>query len=277
MPAIDASTGVVFRVPGGQGEQEIAARASNVVDATRSTTLGVDGARVATVEHLLSALAGAGVTDCVVEVDGPELPIGDGSAIVWVDALTQAGLVPLGMGSEAAAVRPLELKESLLISGPDGAFICAFPARSLRVIVAAVYPNHALVGTQVARFDPANGNVYATDIAPARTYGFAHEVEALRQAGLARGGALDNAVVVYEDHYSTPLRFANELARHKLLDLLGDLFLAGTAVAADIVAVKPGHGLNTRFAQVLERLAAGPGKAEPRSGTPSGSPAALAL
>jgi UDP-3-O-[3-hydroxymyristoyl] N-acetylglucosamine deacetylase len=139
--------------------------------------------------------------------------------------------------------------------------VVAFPSDSLRLTV-VVHFEHPLVGTQVARFDPARGDRYEDDVAPARTFGFIEEVEALRAAGLARGGSEDNAVVVYPDRYSTPLRFDNELARHKLLDLVGDLSLVGGPLRADVVAVKPSHRLNTDFARLLAA----------RLGAPAGSP-----
>jgi UDP-3-O-[3-hydroxymyristoyl] N-acetylglucosamine deacetylase len=200
------------------------------------------------VEHLLSALAGGGITDCLVHVDGPELPIGDGSARVWVDALAQAGVAEL---DGVAARAPRTLAEPLLLSEKGGAFIAAFPSEALRLTVAIAF-DHALVGTQVARFEPARGDDYGEEIAPARTFGFWEEVEALRAAGRARGGSEDNAVVVYPDRYSAPLRFANEFARHKLLDLLGDLSLIGSPLAADVIAHRPSHRLNTEFARLLE-------------------------
>lgn len=243
-PAERPGAGVVFVV----GEQEIPARASNVADTARCTVLGgPGGASVATVEHLLSALSGMGVTDCRVAVEGPEIPIGDGSAALWIEALAGAGIAPLG-----EQIAPLTLQEPIVLAGANGAFIAAFPAESLRMTVAVSFA-HALVGTQVARFDPARGQSYAAEIAPARTFGFIEEVEALRAAGLARGGTLENAVVVYPDRYSVPLRFPDELARHKLLDLIGDLALAGRPLVADVVAVRPSHRLNTDFARVLEK------------------------
>ena len=249
VPAGEPGGGVVFRV--GPGAQEIPARASNVTDTRRCTVLGSGGAGagVATVEHLLSALAGVGVTDCFVDVDGPELPIGDGSARLWVEAVGKAGVRDLA-GAWTGA-EPIAPREPILVPGAGGAFITCFPSDSLRLTVVIAF-EHPLVGTQAARWDPAGGDDYASEIAGARTFGFIEEVEALRAAGLARGGSLDNAVVVYPDRFSTPPRFANEMARHKLLDLLGDLSLAGRPVVADIVAHRPSHRLNTEFARLLE-------------------------
>lgn len=238
-------SGIIFR----SGSTSIPALAAQVTDTSRCTVLGANGASVSTVEHLLSACAGLGVRDLAIEVSGPELPIGDGSAALWVEALRSAGIEP------ATEISARVLPEPVVLTGKDGQFIAAYPSDALRVTVAISFP-HPLVGTQVARFEPSRGDNYADQIAPARTFGFIEEVEALLKAGLARGGSFDNAVVVYPDHYSTPLRFENELARHKLLDVLGDLALAGfpNTLGADIIAVKPSHRLNAAFAARLAEV-----------------------
>ncbi len=242
-----AGTGIVFRTQG----QEISARAANVVDTSRCTVLGGSGMTVSTIEHLLSAFAGGGVTDALVEIEGPELPIGDGSSALWAEAIAEVGV--LGEAAEG-----FSLTEPLVVTGKDGAFVAGYPSEALRLTVAVSFPQHPLVGTQVARFEPGRGEDYAREIAPARTFGFIEEVEALLAAGLAKGGSFDNAVVVYPDHYSVPLRYENELARHKLLDLMGDMMLCGAGVlpTLDVVAVRPSHRLNVAFAAALaERLA----------------------
>jgi UDP-3-O-[3-hydroxymyristoyl] N-acetylglucosamine deacetylase len=217
------------------------------VDTGRCTVLGIGADRISTVEHLLSACAGLCVSDLLVEVDAGELPIGDGSARCWVELLKEAGFAP---AAKPVATRRC-LSEPLLVTGKECAFVAAYPAENL-TITAAIHFSHALIGTQVARFRE-QATDYAGEIAPARTFGFIEEVEALRAAGLARGGTLDNAIVIYPDHFSTPLRFDNELARHKLLDLIGDLALGGSAILpnADIIAVKPSHRLNTDMARLL--------------------------
>ena len=237
-----AGSGIVFQ----SGGTSIPARAGNVADTARCTVLRADSVTVSTVEHLLSAFAGLGVTDTRIEITGPELPIGDGSALCWIDALSEAGLV------ETGEINLPTLDEPLIETGKGGAFIAAYPAPAFRATVAISF-DHPLVGTQIARFDTASGDKYFRDVAPARTFGFIEEVEALLAAGLAKGGSFDNAVIVYPDRYSVPLRFPDELARHKLLDVMGDLTLAGVGPlpAADIIAVKPSHRLNTAFAARL--------------------------
>jgi UDP-3-O-[3-hydroxymyristoyl] N-acetylglucosamine deacetylase len=236
-----------------QGKQSIPALASSVVDTSRCTVLGQNGVTVSTVEHLLSACAGLGVTDVTVEVQGPELPIGDGSANLWVEALQSADL------KQGPLVAPIHIPHPVLVSGKGGAFIVAYPlppGESHAQFTYAGSWEHPLVQTQVARFEPVRER-YDEIVAPARTFGFIEEVEALLKAGLAKGGSFDTALVVYSDHYSAPLRFGDELARHKLLDLMGDLFLCGiTGLVADIIAVRSGHRLNIAFANALRKAVA---------------------
>ena len=238
--------GVCFVPDGGT---PIAALAANVVDTCRCTVLGAGGKTVSTVEHLLSAFAGLGVTDARIEIRGPEVPILDGSALPWVELLESVGLTETPV--KGIAVRPL--RQPIIVTGKNGSFLAAHPARGLSITAATVF-EHPLVGTQVSRFALEQGGDYRNSVAPARTFGFIEEVEALQKAGLALGGSLDNAVVVYPDRYSAPLRFPNELAYHKLLDVMGDLFLAFGAplpLAVDIVAVKPSHRLNVELASRL--------------------------
>ena len=220
--------------------------ATNVVDTGRCTVLGnaENTVKIATIEHLLSTIAGFGITDLEIEVSGPEIPIADGSAKIWCELLQSAGVVALG-----DAPPPQKLTKPLLVTGKDGAFIAAYPSDRLTLTV-AMYYDHPMIGTQVCRWEAGKGD-YESEIAPARTFGLIEEVEQLQKMGLAKGGSLDNAIVVYPDHYSTPLRFDNELARHKLLDLIGDLRLAGPLPVADFIANKPGHKLNNAMARLL--------------------------
>ncbi len=237
----DEHDGVSFRTAAGV---TIPATTTSVVDTSRCTVLGKDGATISTVEHLMSALAGLRITHLTVEVDGSELPIGDGSASIWTDAIAQVGARYIHTYEAAVPILPL------IVTGKNGAFIAAYPSDEL-TLTAAICFDHSLVGTQIARYDETADNYFA-DIAPARTFGFIEEVEALRKAGLALGGSEENALIVYPDHYSRPLRFPNELARHKLLDLMGDLALAGLPLPdMDVFAVKPSHRLNVEFARAL--------------------------
>lgn len=238
-----SGTGRVFRrVKSGQ---ELAALVSNVSDTSRCTRLTLDGFTVQTIEHVLSALAGLGVDDAFIEIDGPEVPAMDGSAAPFGYAISEAGLCEY-----PESVCPITLDAPIFVSG-GGSAIAALPSATLSYTVVLDYPRHAYLGTQAAFFEGTAE--YQTQIAPARTYGFLSELEALRAAGLGLGASADNAVVLGETHYETPLRFANELARHKLLDLVGDLALAGRPVCAAILAVKPSHTLNVQFARLLSK------------------------
>ena len=234
--------GIVFRRDG----VEILAHVNNVVDTSRCTVLGKNGVTVSTIEHLMSAFAAFRVTDAYVDVDGNELPIGDGSANLWVDTIHQSKIPWQYREGDAIDIPSVP---TTVVTGSNGSFIAGYLSDRLVITVATVF-EHKLVGTQVHRFK--NIGYYKEEIAPARTFGFIEEVEALRKAGLALGGSEENAVVVYPDRYSSPLRFPNELARHKLLDLMGDLALAGLPLPnMEIFAVKPSHRLNVEFARAL--------------------------
>lgn len=267
-PSETPGNGIIFALSKGL---TLTAFPLTVVDTSRCTVLGgsiggkVDPT-VSTVEHVLSALAALGITDALITVDGPELPIGDGSALIWTDAIARAGGARLFAGTlNENQKKAWTLAEPLMVTGKNGSFIAAYPSDALRLTVASVF-DHGLAGTQVARFDFSTDD-YVRDVAPARTFGFIEEVEALQAAGLARGGSFENAVVVYPDRYSSELRFPDELARHKLLDLIGDLSLAfpGERLPAlEIFAVKPSHFLNVELARRLWRLR---GERQPRHQT----------
>lgn len=240
-----AGAGLTFRDR--RSGQEIPARAANVTDTSRCTRLGLNGREVQTVEHVLSALAGVGVDDAVIETEGGEMPAGDGSAAPFVALIQGAGL-----RQQQGVVHPLTLTQPIIVSA-GGAALVALPAERFTLAVVLDYPRHPYLGTLAAAFDAAQDD-YAAEIAPARTFGFLAEIEALRVQGLGLGASRENAVVLGEDRYETPLRFANELARHKLLDLIGDLALLGRPLLAQVIAIKPSHALNTRLAQTLSEI-----------------------
>jgi UDP-3-O-[3-hydroxymyristoyl] N-acetylglucosamine deacetylase len=239
-------SGIVFRSQG----VTLPATTASVVETSRCTVLGKEGVTVSTVEHLLSACAGLGITDLIVEIEGAELPIGDGSSLLWCEAITTAGI------QFGDPISPPPLSQIVTVADiKRGTLMVARPAHSLRILVHIAF-EHPLVGAQTVEFAPHEQD-YTHEIGNCRTFGFIEEVEALLQAGLAKGGSFENAVVVYPDHYSTPLRHADELARHKVLDVLGDLMLIGHGILpnADIIAVKPSHRqnvtLSARLADVL--------------------------
>ncbi len=226
--------------------QEIPACPQNVVDTSRCTILGRDAVRVQTVEHVLAALSALGVDDARIETLGGEMPAADGSALPFVRLAQAAGIRDHGKD----AVQPLIVTAPVAVQGKDGALIVALPSETFRVSVVLDYPAHAYLGTSAATFGGGPGE-FEVQIAPARTYGFLTEITWLRAHGLALGASADNAVALGETGYETPLRFSNELARHKLLDVLGDLALAGRPLQAHVLAYKPGHALNVALARLL--------------------------
>ncbi len=238
----EVGAGILFRVKNAQGTTTVPALVPFVVNTKRRVVLKKDGVAVQTVEHLLAACFGMGVTDLVVEVHGVELPIGDGSAQIWVEALEMAGIADLGKPAPSLVPQKVvvEHDEAVVIVGADD----AFNARYIFVT------DHPLVGMQEANFDWRT-NDFATEIAPARTFGFWEEVHPLWEQGLARGGSWENAIVIFSDRYSVPLRFQNELARHKLLDLMGDLMLLGVRLKAKVYARSSGHSLHFQLCQIL--------------------------
>lgn len=231
---------------------EVVARFDNVVDTRLCTALGIDGdpARsIATVEHVMAALVGCGVDDALVEVDGPEAPILDGSAAPFVFLLDCAGIVPQagGGGVEAIEVlRPVRVQEG---DGPDAAWaeLAPTPRSGLEASLTIDFPATA-IGRQslTLRLSP---RTFRAALADARTFTLAEEVAALRAAGLARGGSLANAVVVDGPLVLNPggLRRPDEFVRHKLLDVVGDLALAGGPLRGRFTGHRSGHALNNRL------------------------------
>ncbi|MDW8103377.1 MAG: UDP-3-O-acyl-N-acetylglucosamine deacetylase [Armatimonadota bacterium] len=241
----EENAGIVFHLAG----ECIPALAEYVVSTDRCTTLGRDGVRVMTVEHLLSALVGTGIDNAHIEVEGEEIPVLDGSATPWVERFLDAGLCEQRAPRQRfQLVRPVSV-----MAGDRGIWAMPHPER---LLIATVHYSHPLVGTQVAWF-ALDKIDYREEIAPARTFGFWEEVESLLARGRALGGSLDNALVIFPDRYSASLRFPDEVLRHKVLDLLGDLALVGVQVEALFVAVKPSHTLNTAFAMALRQTILG--------------------
>jgi len=216
---------------------------SQVCETQLCTALKLDQRRLATVEHLLAALAGVGLTAVTLLVEGDEIPLLDGSAQPWVEAIAEAGLKDLGSRPVCEPLsRPITLQQGQ-------SFVTALPSDRLRLAAAIEFPQ-AAIGRQFFSVE-LTPEAFVRDIAPARTFGFREQVEQLRAAGLIQGGALDNALVCDGDHWlNPPLRFADEPVRHKLLDLLGDLALAGLP-QAQVFAFRGSHGLHTALAAAL--------------------------
>jgi UDP-3-O-[3-hydroxymyristoyl] N-acetylglucosamine deacetylase len=217
-----------------------------VVDTRLCTCLRLGARRLATVEHLLAALAGTGVSQAELWLEGEEIPLLDGSALPWVEAIAEVGLRPVGP-------RPPLLLSQPLTRHQGESFAVALPAAAPRLAAAVEYPQGA-IGRQVYSLDltPAS---FVAELAPARTFGFLEQVEQLRASGLIQGGALDNALVCDGDRWlNPPLRYPEEPVRHKLLDLLGDLALVGIP-QAQVFAYRGSHGLHTTLAAALEATA----------------------
>lgn len=237
-----ADTGIVFVRTDLPGAPRVKAAAANVTATMRATTLEDGAAKVFTVEHLLAAFFALGIDNCLVEITAAEPPVADGSSLPFVRMIEEAGSVELD-----APYRCVDVATAQAVRFPDK-FIAILPYDGLRISFTSVNP-HPLIGIQYGDFEitPAT---FIREIAPARTIGFMHEVEALKAQGLALGGSLENAVVYDDDKILTPLRFADELVRHKILDVLGDLALVGR-VRGHVVAVKSSHALNTALAKQI--------------------------
>jgi UDP-3-O-[3-hydroxymyristoyl] N-acetylglucosamine deacetylase len=235
-------TGIVFRA----GGDRIAAAPESVVNSHYATTIGKNGTRVQTVEHLMAAAAGLGIDNLEVEVDGPEIPALDGSAKPFVALLAAAGRNP-----QSARRRPLTLPHPIRV-GSDRRWIHIFPSTTLRISY-TLDVDHPAIGTQVLSWTPAAERSFVYDVAPARTYGFLKDLGVMRKNGLARGGSLDNAVVVANRGPLNGLRYRDEFVRHKILDLLGDLALLGRPILAHVVARNGGHTLNVELVLAIQR------------------------
>jgi UDP-3-O-[3-hydroxymyristoyl] N-acetylglucosamine deacetylase/3-hydroxyacyl-[acyl-carrier-protein] dehydratase len=226
--------GIVFRRTDCAGSPRIRAHVNEVSGSDRHTQLGSAEYAVHTVEHVLAAVTGMGIDDLTIDMDGPEPPILDGSAAPFLRAFIDAGLATLDGEPEF-----LQLTEPLRVI--DGASVYeAYPSDKLELDVTIEFP-HPLIGRQ-SRCFTVTSDSFATELSEARTFGFLHEVDALRAKGLIKGASLENAVVLDDtDILSGALRWTDEFVRHKALDCVGDLALAGARVRARIVAVKPSH------------------------------------
>jgi len=229
-----ASQGIIFRRTDCAGLPRIRAHVSEVTGSERHTRLGKGEYAVHTVEHVLAAVTGMEIDDVTIDMDGPEPPILDGSAAPFLAALREAGLASIDGEPDF-----LDLTEPVRII--DGASVYeAYPSELLELDVTIEFP-HPLIGKQSRRFAVTQDS-FASELSRARTFGFIHEVDALRAKGLIKGASLDNAVVLDDsDILSGDLRWSDEFVRHKAMDCLGDLALAGARVRARIVAIKPSH------------------------------------
>lgn len=263
-------TGIVFCRVDMEGKPEIEALAENVSNTARSTTISKGEASVSTIEHVLSALTGMGVDNAYIEIDNIEVPILDGSAKPYIDAMWADGFQ-----QQDAPRRYIEIKEAIEVRNDEkGSLVRIEPADDFSYDIMVDF-NSRVLGVQHAQWNPSV--VYAEEIGVCRTFVFFHEIEFLFKNGLVKGGDVDNAIVIVEhpvtaeqvenmsklfnvpalevreDGYlsNLVLRFPNECSRHKLLDLIGDLRLAGGFLKAKVTAEKSGHGINTAAARQI--------------------------
>jgi UDP-3-O-[3-hydroxymyristoyl] N-acetylglucosamine deacetylase len=235
-----AGTGIRF-CRSDLGPQEVPARVEHVGGIHYATALSLDGVRVDTVEHLLSAFVGLGVDNVIVEVNSPEVPIMDGSAAPFVYLIQEAGVKPL-----AEPRRYLKVQRPISLTRGDKR-IAVYPSDHCKVTYSISF-DHPLLRHQ-SRTLTITEETFIDEVAPARTFGFLKEVEMLRRQGLALGGSLENAVVVGDTGVlNNALRFDDEFVRHKILDLLGDMALVGRPIIGHMVAHRGGHALHTEFA-----------------------------
>ena len=264
------NTGVVFRRVDLGEEAYVKALAENVSNTARSTTIASGDAYVCTVEHILSALTGMGVDNAMIDIDNVEVPILDGSAKPYIDAIWKDGLE-----EQDAPRKYIELKEAVEVRNDEkGSIVRIEPAEEFSYEIKIDF-NSRVLGVQTARWDA--GTAYVEEVGVCRTFCFFHELEFLLKNNLVKGGDVDNAIVIVEhpvtkeqvenmssifnvpvlevreDGYlsNLQLRFENECARHKLLDLIGDLRLCGGFLKAQVIAEKAGHGINTAAAKEI--------------------------
>ena len=242
-----AGQGILFRRTDLPGRPEVAARLTEVEAVDRRTAIGHGDATIHTVEHVLAAVMAHGIDDLTIELSGPEPPILDGSFQPYFDALAQAE--PTAVGGEAVI---LTVPAPFTVTDKDASYVVA-PAKSLRLTVAIEWA-HPLIGRQAGTYE-VTPESFAKELAPARTFGFTHEVAELQARGLIKGASATNAIVLDERgvvHGGT-LRWPDEFVRHKAADILGDLALTGARVQAHVVATRPSHGGNVALARALAR------------------------
>jgi UDP-3-O-[3-hydroxymyristoyl] N-acetylglucosamine deacetylase/3-hydroxyacyl-[acyl-carrier-protein] dehydratase len=228
-------------------EPTIDAKIDHVKFVERATTIADGNVKVHTVEHVLSALCGMGVDNALVEMDANEPPIGDGSAYPFVELINKCGIEP-----QKAVRKTMEIREPLFIETKSGSLMTIVPDRTFRVSCTQVGPDGRFTQYYSTEITP---EIYEKEIARARTFVFYEELKPLLDKGLIRGGSLENAIVVRGESVmgKEPLRYRDEFVRHKILDIVGDFFLAGCRFLGHVIAVKPGHAANAEMTKALAK------------------------
>jgi UDP-3-O-[3-hydroxymyristoyl] N-acetylglucosamine deacetylase len=240
-----ANRGIFFRRMDLPKTPTIPARPEYVADTQYATTIANDGASVRTIEHIMSALAGVGVDNVQVDLTGPEVPIMDGSALPFVELLRNAGL-----RRQFAPKTFLKVRQPITVEVGTRS-LRIVPSQRLKVIYTMCF-DHPLLGEQTCAMDVGRER-YVRDVAPSRTFGFVRDLDMLQRMGLAKGGSLENAVVISDDGIlNGPLRFPDELVRHKVLDLLGDLYLLGKPLVGTIIAQGAGHQIHLALVRRIQ-------------------------
>ncbi|WP_457552390.1 UDP-3-O-acyl-N-acetylglucosamine deacetylase [Desulfobacula sp.] len=233
--------GIKFRRIDLPGTQDIPALFKRVVDTSLATVLGANGAIVSTIEHLMASFAGLGIDNAMVEVDDYEIPIMDGSAGIFTQSITNAGIM-----EQTAPKHFLIVKKPIKIVDNDK-YVMVYPEPCFKITCKIDF-QHPLIGEQELTFDRAKNN-FEKDISHARTFGFIKDIELLKKFSLGKGGSLDNAIIIDKDRILNEegLRYPDEFVRHKLLDSLGDFSLLGMPIQGHIITRKSGHTLNHLF------------------------------
>ena len=227
------------------GRHVIKANFENVVNTHMSTTIGINGNRISTIEHLMAALFGFGIDNALIEIDGPEVPIMDGSSAPFIFLLKSVGIKV-----QKKPKQFIVLKKTLKVQEGNRS-ICIYPSKELKISYTIDF-HHPLIKNQkyVLRF---SGKDFIKEISKARTFGFLKDVQTLREAGLAMGGSLDNAIVIDDFRILNEdgLRYKDEFVRHKILDFIGDLAIIGSPIIGHFVVQKSGHSLNQAMLKKL--------------------------
>ena len=243
----DVDTGIIFRRTDLEPAVEIAAHPDNVGDTTLSTTLVKDDVRVSTVEHLLSAMAGLGIDNAEVELTAPEVPIMDGSSGPFVFLIQSAGIV-----EQDAPKKFVRIRKEVKVEDGDK-YVSFRPYDGYKIDFTIDFSHPAFTRETLNASVDFSSTAFVKEVSRARTFGFMHEIEYLRSIGLARGGSLDNAIVVDQEQILNQegLRYKDEFVKHKILDAIGDLYQLGYSLVGEFIAYKSGHGLNNAALRAL--------------------------
>ena len=237
-----AGTGIVFVRTDLDGEPRVHATADHVTSTLRATTIEEDGVKFFTIEHLMSALHALRIDNCEVRLDSEEPPVADGASLAFFELIEQAGIAKLDAPREEIVIdRVYRIDDD-----KNERFVLALPYDGFRVSFTSVNP-HKLIGIQYENFD-VTPETYKKEIAPARTIAYEKEIAQLRAMGLGLGGSIENVIVYNDEGWLNPLHFEDELVRHKIVDVIGDLRLAGI-IRGHVIAAASGHALNTALAK----------------------------